>query len=384
MKRNVLSAIAFLLFVHLVSCSNSENSNTGIDQKDSSTSTSSSMTPTAYGNHDNAAVNQYTLTNSKGMTVKILNYGGIVTDIMVPDKSGQTGNVVLGYDSLSGYTQTGSPYFGALIGRYGNRIANAKFNLDGKSYTLAANNNGNTLHGGTKGFDKVVWNGEQKDDHTLELTYTSKDGEEGYPGNLQAKVVYTVTGENELKIEYSATTDKPTPINLTNHTYFNLSGGSAPTIENHELMLNAAKYTVVNAKLIPTGALPDVKGTPMDFTTPKKIGQDLAKVEGGYDHNYVLNKTGSSLTQAATAYDSASGRYMVMSTTEPGVQFYSGNFLDGTLKGGRGGAKYIKHAGFCLEAQHFPDSPNQPSFPSTILKPGDTYHQTTVYKFSTK
>ncbi|MBE7170726.1 MAG: galactose mutarotase [Williamsia sp.] len=385
MKKAILSASFLLFSAHLlVSCSNSENSNAGSEQKDSSTSTSSSMAPTAYGNHDNQAVNQYTLSNSKGMTVKILNYGGTVTDILVPDRNGKTGDVVLGYDSLSGYTQTGNPYFGALVGRYGNRIANAKFQLDGKTYTLAANNNGNTLHGGTKGFDKVVWNADQNDDHTLELTYTSKDGEEGYPGNLQAKVVYTVTDDNELKIEYTATTDKPTPVNLTNHTYFNLSGGNEPTIEGHELMLNASKYTIVNDKLIPTGALPDVKGTPMDFTSPKKIGQDLAKVKGGYDHNYVLNKSGNSLTQAATAYDSASGRYLEMSTTEPGVQFYSGNFLDGTLKGGRGGAKYIKHAGFCLEAQHFPDSPNQPSFPSTILKPGDTYHQTTVYKFSTK
>lgn len=385
MKRNAQPAIAFLLLAHLfVSCSNSENSKTASDQKDSSTSTSSAMTPTAYGNFDNTAVNQYTLSNSKGMVVKIINYGGIVTDIMVPDRNGKAGDVVLGYDSLSGYTQTGNPYFGALIGRYGNRIANAKFTLDGKAYTLAANNNGNTLHGGTKGFDKVVWNADQKDDHTLELTYNSKDGEEGYPGNLQAKVVYTVTNDNELKIEYTATTDKPTPVNLTNHTYFNLSAGNAPTIEDHELMLNAAKYTIVNDKLIPTGALPDVKGTPMDFTSPKKIGRDLPKVKGGYDHNYVLNKTGTDLTQAATAYDSASGRFMEMSTTEPGVQFYSGNFLDGTLKGGRNGAKYMQHAGFCLEAQHFPDSPNQPSFPSTILKPGDTYHQTTIYKFSTK
>ena len=388
MKRYVQSAIALLFLAQLlVSCSN-ENSQTASDKKDSSTSTSSSMTPTAYGNYDNAAVNQYTLKNSKGMVVKILNYGGIVTDIMVPDKNGVMGDVVLGYDSLSGYTQTGNPYFGALIGRYGNRIANARFSLDGKTYQLAANNNGNTLHGGTKGFDKVIWKADQKDGNTLELNYTSKDGEEGYPGTLQAKVVYTVTDDNELKLEYTATTDKPTPINLTNHTYFNLSAGNAPTIENQELMLNAAKYTIVNDKLIPTGALPDVKGTPMDFTTPKKIGRDLSKVPGaapgGYDHNYVLNKSGNGLTQAATAYDSASGRYLEMFTTEPGVQFYSGNFLDGTLKSTRGGAIYNKHAAFCLEAQHFPDSPNQPSFPSAILKPGDTYHQTTVYKFSTK
>ncbi len=342
------------------------------------------MSPKPYGNFEGKEVNQYTLSNSKGMVVKILNYGGIVTDIITPDRNGTPGDVVLGYDSLSGYTQKGSPYFGALVGRYGNRIANAKFTLDGKSYTLAANNNGNTLHGGNQGFDKRVWTANQKDDHTLELTYESKDGEEGYPGNLKATVVYTVTGDNELKIEYSATTDKATPINLTNHTYFNLSGGKSATIEDHEVMLNAAKYTIVNDKLIPTGALPEVKGTPMDFTTPKKIGKDLAQVKGGFDHNFVLNKSGNSVTQAATVYDSASGRFMEMMTSEPGVQFYSGNFLDGTLKGGRNGLKLVQHAGLCLEAQHFPDSPNQPAFPTTILKPGDTYHQTTIYKFSTK
>ena len=230
----------------------------------------------------------------------------------------------------------------------------------------------------------MLWTADQKDSNSLELTYDSKDGEEGYPGNLHAQVVYTVTDDNALKIEYTATTDKATPINLTNHTYFNLSAGKSPTIEDHEVMLNAAKYTIVNDKLIPTGALPDVKGTPMDFTTPKAVGKDLAIVKGGFDHNFVLNKSGNALTQAATVYDPSSGRFMEMFTSEPGVQFYSGNFLDGTLKNGRNGASIVKHAGMCLEAQHFPDSPNQPSFPSTILKPGETYHQTTMYKFSTK
>ena len=384
MKRVIPLAICFFLSAQLfVSCGNRESS-AAAGKNDSLTSTSSSMSTKSFGNSDGKEVNQYTLSNSKGMVVKIMNYGGTITDIMVPDKSGTAGDVILGYDSLSGYTQKGNPYLGALVGRYGNRIANAKFSLDGKTYTLAANNDGNSLHGGNKGFDKVVWNAVQKDNNSLELTYDSKDGEEGYPGNLHAKVVYTVSGDNELKIEYTATTDKPTPVNLTNHTYFNLSGGKSPTIEDHEVMLNAAKYTIVNDKLIPTGALPDVKGTPMDFTTPKKIGKDLAKVKGGFDHNFVLNKSGSSLTQAATVYDPSSGRYMEMFTTEPGVQFYSGNFLDGTLKGARSGSSLVQHAGMCLEAQHFPDSPNQPSFPSTILKPGETYHQTTVYKFSTK
>ena len=382
MKR-VIPFFTMLLFsAHLlVSCGNAENGNT-TTQKDSSTTTSSSMNAAAYGDFEGKAVNQFTLSNSKGMTVKVISYGGIITDIMVPDKNGQTGDVVLGYDSLSGYTQKGNPYFGALVGRYGNRIANAKFSLDGKSYTLAANNDVNALHGGLKGFDKVMWNAEQKGNNGLELNYDSKDGEEGYPGNLHAKVVYTVTDDNELKIEYTATTDKPTPVNLTNHTYFNLSAGKSPTIEDHELILNADKYTVVNDKLIPTGALPDVKGTPMDFTKQKRIGTDLPKVKGGYDHNFVLNKSGTSLTEAAVVYDPSSGRKMEVFTTQPGIQFYTGNFLDGTLKGARGGTAPVQHAALCLETQHFPDSPNQPSFPTTILKPGETYNYTTVYKFS--
>jgi aldose 1-epimerase len=337
-----------------------------------------------YGKFENKDVLQYTLTNAKGVVVKIINYGGIITDIMVPDRDGNMGNVVLGYDSLSGYLQKGNPYFGAVVGRYANRIANGKFTIDGNTYTLAANNNGNSLHGGLKGFDKVIWDTKQSD-NTLTLTYDSKDGEEGYPGNLHAQVVYTLTGDNELKIEYTATTDKPTPVNLTNHTYFNLSAGKSPTIEDHILTLNADKYTIVNDKLIPTGQNPAVKGTPMDFTSPKKIGKEIAAVKGGgYDHNWVLNKSGNEESLAATVYDSASGRFMEVLTTQPGVQFYTGNFLDGKLAGTRGGTTYNKHSALCLETQHFPDSPNQPSFPGTILKPGETYKQTTVYKFSVK
>ncbi len=367
----------------LSSCGNNETNSQTNDKNDSSTTSSPAMNQQAYGTVDQKPVIQYTLTNSKGMVVKILNYGGIITDIQVPDKAGQSGNVVLSYDSLSGYRQTGSPYFGALVGRYANRIANAQFTLDGKTYKLAANNNGNTLHGGLKGFDKVVWDGTQ-DGNTLTLKYASKDMEEGFPGNLNAQVVYTLTDNNELKLEYSATTDKATPINLTNHTYFNLSAGKEPTIEDHEVMIDADKYTIVNDKLIPTGVNPLVKGTPMDFTKAKKVGKDIASVKGGYDHNFVLNKSGKDISLAATVYDAASGRYMEMFTSEPGVQFYSGNFLDGTLKDTRGGITYGQHAGLCLEAQHFPDSPNQPAFPSTILKPGDTYHQTTIYKFSVR
>lgn len=240
------------------------------------------------------------------------------------------------------------------------------------------------MHGGLKGFDKVVWTGAANGDSSVKFSYTSKDGEEGYPGNLQAEVVYTLTSDNELKIEYSATTDKATPVNLTNHAYWNLSAGADSTILDHELSLKADSFTIVNNVLIPTGKNPPVKGTPMDFNTAKPIGKDIAQVEGGYDHNWVLAKSGNSLELAGTLYHAASGRFMEVFTTEPGIQFYSGNFLNGTLKGTHDGKKYIKHAGLCLETQHFPDSPNQPTFPNTILKPGDTYHHTTVYKFSAK
>ena len=340
-----------------------------------------------YGEVDGNKITQYTLTNPNGMSVKIINYGGTVTDIMAPDKNGKMGTVVLGYDSLAGFLQTGNPYFGCLVGRYANRIANAKFSLDGKEYQLAPNNNGNTLHGGTKGFDKRVWTASDINTDSVssvKFSYDSKDGEEGYPGNLHSEVVYTLTKNNELKIEYKATTDKATPVNLTNHCYFNLSAGADSTILDHELMLKAEKYTPVNDKLIPTGKIDDVKGTPMDFTAAKRIGRDLPQVTGGYDHNWVLNKSGNNLEMIGSLYHPLSGRFMEVYTTEPGIQFYSGNFLNGTLKNTRGGATYIKHAGLCLETQHFPDSPNQPAFPNTILKPGETYTQTTVYKFSVK
>lgn len=346
-----------------------------------------SVAEDGYGEVDGEKVSQYTLTNPSGMIVKILNYGGTVTDIIVPDKNGKQGNVVLGFDSLSGYLQTANPYFGCLVGRYANRIADAKFTLDGKEYKLAANNDGNSLHGGLKGFDKRVWKASEinTDSHSsIKFSYDSKDMEEGYPGNLHTEVVYTLTKNNELKIEYTATTDKPTPVNLTNHCYFNLSAGTDSTILDHELMLRAQQFTPVNNKLIPTGKIDTVKGNAMDFTSAKKIGKDIAKVPGGYDHNWIFQKPENRFDMVASLYHEPSGRFMEVYTTEPGIQFYSGNFLNGTLKHTRGGMNYVKHAGLCLETQHFPDSPNQPAFPNTILKPGETYQQITVYKFSTK
>ncbi|HXH29206.1 MAG TPA: aldose epimerase family protein [Bacteriovoracaceae bacterium] len=331
-------------------------------------------------------IKSYTLKNDKGMEVKIINYGGIVTSLRVPDKDGKVGDVVLGFDTAEEYrTKKEHPYFGALIGRYGNRIAKGKFTLDGKDYKLATNNGPNSLHGGVQGFDKVIWNAtELPKSNALELSYTSKDGEEGYPGELKVKVTYTLTAQNELKIDYEASTSKATPINLTHHSYFNLSADKNETIVDHELMINADKYTVVDKDLTPTGELKDVKGTVMDFTTSHKIGKDIAKVEGGgYDHNYVLRNTDGSMKQAAVLYHPKSGRQMEVLTTEPGIQFYSGNFLDGKLMG-KNGDGYVKHDGLCLETQHFPDSPNHPKFPNTILKPGTTYKSQTVYKFSVK
>jgi len=346
-----------------------------------------SVAEDGYGEVDGEKVIQYTLTNPSGMVVKILNYGGTVTDILVPDKNGKQGNVVLGFDSLNGYLQTGNPYFGCLVGRYANRIANAKFILDGKEYKLAANNDGNSLHGGLKGFDKRVWKASDINTDSIssiKFSYDSKDMEEGYPGNLHTEVVYTLTKNNELKIEYTATTDKATPVNLTNHCYFNLSAGTDSTILDHQLMLRAKQFTPVNDQLIPTGKIDTVKGNAMDFTSAKRIGKDIAKVVRGYDHNWVFQKPENRFDMVASLYHEPSGRFMEVYTTEPAIQFYSGNFLNGTLKHTRGGMKYVKHAGLCLETQHFPDSPNQPAFPNTILKPGETYQHITVYKFSTK
>lgn len=346
--------------------------------------TATMLTSQPYGNLAGTEIVQYTLTNPDGMIVKVLNYGGVITDIITKDKDGTPGNVVLSYDTLAGYLQTGNPYFGTLVGRYANRIAKATFRIDTATYQLAANNNGNSLHGGLKGFDKVVWNVTPlQGDSSLLLEYQSKDGEEGYPGNLNVKVIYTLTSDNALKIEYVAETDKPTPVNLTNHTYFNLSAGKSANILDHELQLDAPGYTPVDDQLIPVGRIDSVKGTPMDFTTPQRIGSRIDSVKGGYDHNWVFSKEGG-LAKVGSLYDPVSGRVMTISTSEPGIQFYTGNFLDGSLQFTRNGAVYGKNAGLCLEAQHFPDSPNQPSFPNTILKPGGKYTQTTIYKFGVR
>ena len=327
---------------------------------------------------------QYTLRNASGMVVRILNFGGIVTGIEVPDRKGGKGDVVLGFDNPADYIHTANPYFGCLVGRYANRIAKATFTLDGVAYHLGANDGANTLHGGFKGFNKHFWTAiPQPQRNALALAYDSKDGEEGYPGNLHAEVEYRLTPDNQLVIEYSATSDKPTPVNLTNHSYFNLSGGKDSTILNHIVTLAAAAFTPVDAHLIPTGKIQSVSGTPMDFQDPKPIGRDIASVQGGYDHNWVLKSPGKTPALAATVYDPASGRLMEVFTTEPGIQFYTGNFLDGSIHG-KSSRSYVKNGGLCLEAQHFPDSPNQPEFPSTILRPGATYHQITVYKFSVR
>ena len=340
---------------------------------------------------DGTPVELYTLTNTNGLEMKVSTYGGIVVSLTTPDRTGKLGDIVLGYDNLQGYLDK-SPFFGALIGRYGNRIGGARFALGGMTYQLPKNDGDNTLHGGDKGFDKVVWKGKainSKEGPQLQLTYLSKDGEEGFPGNLSVRVVYTLTNKNELRIDYSATTDKQTVVNLTHHSYFNLAAGAAPNDLGHIVSLNADRFTPCGKGLIPTGELRSVKGTPMDFTTPQSIGAriddsyDQLTLAGGYDHNWVLNKTGSGLSRAAAVTEPISGRVMEVFTTEPGIQFYAGNFLDGSITG-KGGKVYVKRYGFCLETQHYPDSPNQPKFPSTVLKPGQTYKTTTVYKFTAK
>ncbi|OUJ71681.1 galactose mutarotase [Hymenobacter crusticola] len=372
----------------------SSSSSAAADSTQTSTTSSSDMSaPASFGKTtDGQEVQLYTLTNAHGLKATISTYGGTVTSLQVPDKAGKLGNIVLGFDNVSGYQSPAflksGPYFGALIGRYGNRIKGGKFTLDGKEYTLAKNNGPNSLHGGKKGFDKVIWAAEPvasaTDGQALKLTYLSKDGEEGYPGNLSVTVVYTLTDSDELKIDYTAKTDKATPVNLTNHSYFNLGYGQDKDVLGHEVTLPADRYTVVDETLIPTGELKPVKGTPFDFTTSHTIGERIAQVPGGYDHNWVLNNaSGSGMHPAATVYEPTSGRTLEVTTTEPGVQFYTGNFLDGTLKG-TGDVTYGKHYGFCLETQHFPDSPNQPKFPSTVLKPGDTLHSTTVYRFGVR
>jgi aldose 1-epimerase len=338
---------------------------------------------TYYGTIDKDTVYAYTIKNSKGLKAVISNYGGTLLSLWTPDKSGVSGDIILGYDSLAGYLQKANPYFGALIGRYANRIHRGTFQIDGKTYTLDLNNHGNALHGGLKGFDKVIWTVNLVNDSSLALSYLSRDGEEGYPGNLNAKVVYTMTSENGLVIDYTALSDMKTPVNLTNHAYFNLSAGKDSTILSEEIKINASRYTPVNDSLIPTGQIISVRNTPFNFLTTKKIGKDIVHVKGGYDHNFVIDKKDSGMTVAAELYDPLSGRRLIVKTTQPGIQFYTGNFLDGTLTG-RDGKKVVRYGALCLETQHFPDSPNQPSFPNSILEPGQTFHETTVYLFSAK
>jgi aldose 1-epimerase len=339
----------------------------------------------SWGKDGEKTIKLFTLTNKNGMEVKITNFGAVINSIVVPDRNGKLENVVLGFDSLKSY-QGSHPYFGSLVGRYGNRIALGKFSLNGNNYTLAVNNGVNHLHGGIKGFNKQVFRIDTTysagDSSVISLSYMSPDMEEGYPGNLKVKVNYILTNNNEIKIEYEAETDKPTVLNVTNHSYFNLTG-CKEDILNHELVLLGDSITPTDTTLIPTGILAPVAGTPFDFTVAHKIGERIDQVPGGYDINYKLrNKTGQ-LVQAAEVYEPASGRVLQAFTTEPGVQFYTGNFLDGSLTGFNG-TRYQQHYGFCLEAQHFPDSPNKPQFPSVVLNPGEKYTQLTVYKFSVK
>ncbi len=339
---------------------------------------------------DGHNVDIFTLTNKRGVEVKITNYGSIITSLKVPDRNGKIDDIVLGFDNLDAYLK-GHPYFGALIGRYGNRIAKGRFTLNGREYKLAVNNGENHLHGGIKGFDKVVWTAQPariRDGVALKLTYISKDGEEGYPGTLRVHVIYRLMNTNELKISYSASTDKDTVINLTSHSYFNLAGQGNGDILNQQMLINAARFTPTDAGSIPTGELKSVTGTPFDFTRSTRIGDRInnadeqLKFGNGYDHNFVLNGSLGKLKQAAIAYDPGSGRSMEIWTTEPGIQFYTGNFLDGTLTG-KDGKVYQRRSGFCLETQHFPDSPNQPSFPTTVLRKGELYHSLTIHKFKT-
>ena len=379
MKRILWNTITGAILMSTLSAS-------GATAKPATTKISWGKTP------DGEQVYLYTLTNKNGLEAAISTYGGAVVSLKVPDRDGKLADVVLGYDSLDGYVNDKS-YFGAIIGRYGNRIGHAEFTLDGKTYKLAKNNGENTLHGGIKGFNKAVWTAKEipaKDGQVLELTYLSKDGEEGFPGNLHVRVIYTLNDANELKIDYSATTDKNTVVNLTNHSYFNLSGAGSGDILGDILMIEADKFTPVDSGLIPTAELRDVAGTPFDFRKPTAIGarinedNEQLKLAGGYDHNFVLRrKPGAPISLAARVVDPKRGRVLEVWTDQPGMQFYTGNFLDGSAHG-KGGIAYTKRSAFCLETQHFPDSPNKPSFPSTELKPGERYHTTTIYKFSTE
>lgn len=341
-----------------------------------------SVSKTSFGQlPDGTAIDLFTLTNANGLVAKVTNYGAIITEVHVPDRHGKLGDIVHGFDNLDQYLQK-HPYFGATVGRVANRIAKGTFTLDGQTYHLAINNGPNALHGGLKGFDKAVWHAEPQAGAAVKFSYTSADGEEGYPGNLKVVVTMALTDANELTIDYSATTDKATPLNLTNHSYFNLAGSG--DVLGYELMLAADAYTPVDANLLPTGEIKPVKGTPFDFTSSTPIGARFSEIKTtpvGYDNNFVLRSGGQALALAARVHDPKSGRVMEVLTTEPGIQLYTSNFLDGSLRG-KGGAVYGPHSAFCLETQHFPDSVNHPNFPSSILRPGQTYRQTTVHRFS--
>ena len=386
----ILFSISIFVSLAFVACNNAQQ--TTEEQSSDTTKSQPMQTPDAKAFQqtiDGKPSNLYVLKNSN-IVAAITNYGARVVSLLVPDKNGKMTDVVVGFDNVNDYTQGSDTYFGAIVGRYGNRIAKGKFELDGKEYTLPTNNGPNSLHGGDTGFSRKVWDAQQLNDSTLQLTYVSKDGEEGYPGTLTAKVTYTVMGNQGLKIDYHATTDKKTVVNLTNHSYFNLNGEGSGTINNHLMMINADKFTPVDSTLIPTGNLESVANTPLDFRSPTAIGariNDTSSVQlkygKGYDHNFVINPTNDSLTKAAEVMGDQSGIVMDVYTDQPGMQFYGGNFMDGlhTIKGGK---KDNYRTAFCLETQHYPDSPNHPDFPSTTLSPGEVYKTTTIYEFSVK
>ena len=402
-RRSLSLGSAALLTAAMAACNQQPTSEAGTSKpttmhKDSTATAATAARPTAapFGKTpDGTAIQLFTLQNAHGLKATISTFGGTLTSLLVPDRSGQLGDVVLGFDNLEGYTSDlyvkENPYFGALIGRYGNRIKLGKFTLDGQSYQLPINNPPNSLHGGTTGYNRRVWQatpGSSADGQTLTLRYHSPAGEEGYPGTLEVQVVYTLTDADALRLDYTATTDKATVLNLTNHSYFNLNHGHDQDILGHFLTLNAERFTPVDNTLIPTGVLQAVAGTPMDFRQPHAIGERIKQVPGaapgGYDHNWVLaDKMRATPALAATVYEPTTGRTMDVYTDQPGIQFYSGNFLKGNLKG-KGGVAYPQHYGFCLETQHFPDSPNRPNFPSTVLQPGETFHSTTEYRFGVR
>lgn len=351
-----------------------------------------SVSKEAWGEVDGKAVHRYTLTNAQGLVARITNYGAILTELHVPDREGQLADIVHGFDNLKSYVD-GHPYFGAMVGRVANRIGKGRFSIDGTTHNLARNNGENHLHGGVKGFDKVVWESTEAKGEagpSLTLTYTSPDGEEGYPGTAKIQVIYTLTNDNQLKIDMQASSDKKTPINLAHHTYWNLKGPDGGSILDHELQINSTRYTVFDADGIPTGKISGVDGTGLDFTASHKIGKEIETFPpaedgsnpGGYDHNFVVDGTPGQLRWAATLYEPASGRTMDIESTQPGIQFYTGNYMDGSTEGK--GTRHVKHSALCLETQHFPDSVNQPKFPSCVIGPGDTYHEVMVHRFSTR